>query len=311
MNPQAPLTYRQENAERYIEEMIEFLQIPSVSTQPQHAEDMRTAAEWVANQLFHSKMENIELLETGGHPMVYADWLHAGKDAPTVLFYGHYDVQPAEPFELWETPPFEPTIKEDGYIYGRGTSDDKGQMLIQLKAVEAVMQTVGKLPINVKFLYEGEEESGGQGIIKFVNSPEGQAKIKADICFICDSHMPEENDPAIIYGLRGMCAINFDLIGPSRDIHSGTNGGIINNPLNVMGHVIASLKDINGTITIDGFYDDVRPMSDEERTRLGEIGSTAEQFVKNTGAPAAWGEAGYSVVERLGAREQREAESAA
>ena len=126
MNPQAPLTYRQENAERYIEEMIEFLQIPSVSTQPQHAEDMRTAAEWVANQLFHSKMENIELLETGGHPMVYADWLHAGKDAPTVLFYGHYDVQPAEPFELWETPPFEPTIKEDGYIYGRATSDDKG-----------------------------------------------------------------------------------------------------------------------------------------------------------------------------------------
>lgn len=294
-----PSEYAQAHEARHLAELMEFLRIPSVSTQPEHNADTAVAANWLADAMQKAGLENIELIQTDRHPLVYADWLHAGADAPTVLVYGHYDVQPAEPFELWHTPPFEPTVQDD-YLYARGASDDKGQVYIHVKAVEAHLKTNGRLPVNVKFIVEGEEESGGLSLAAFI--PENTQKLKADVALVSDTGMVNPNQPAIVYGLRGMCYVLMDITGPTRDLHSGSYGGGINNPLNVLCHIIANLKDEDGHILIPGFYDKVRPLSPQERAIIAKLPLNEAEWLAETGAPVAWGEPEYTLVERLGAR---------
>jgi acetylornithine deacetylase/succinyl-diaminopimelate desuccinylase-like protein len=294
-----PAAYATQNRDHYLTQLIEFLRIPSVSTQPDHDADTRAAATWLADSMTAAGLHNVQIFDTPRHPLVYADWLHAGPDAPTVLIYGHYDVQPAEPFELWQTPPFQPTVRE-GYLYARGASDDKGQIFVHVKAAEAYLQTNGRLPVNVKFIVEGEEEMGGASLSAFI--PRHKELLAADVALISDTAMLSPSQPVIVYGLRGLSYVLLDVTGPSRDLHSGSYGGGIDNPLNVLGHLISRLKDENGRILIPGFYDKVRPISREERELLGQLPLNKEGWLKETGAPAVWGDPDYTLVERLGAR---------
>jgi acetylornithine deacetylase/succinyl-diaminopimelate desuccinylase-like protein len=293
------LAYALANQETHLNELISFLQIPSVSTQPEHDEEVAAAARWLADAMRHAGLENVQLIQTAGHPLVYADWLHAGDEAPTVLIYGHYDVQPAEPFDLWETPPFEPTVRDD-YLYARGSSDDKGQAFIHVKAVQAHLAVNGRLPVNVKFIMEGEEESGGASLHAFI--PENKELLGADVALVSDTAMISKEQPSIVYGLRGMCYLYLDITGPTRDLHSGSFGGGIDNPLNVLGHIIAKLKNENGRVCIPGFYDDVRELSATERAMLAQYNFDVSSWLAETGAPQAWGDPDYTLVERLGAR---------
>jgi acetylornithine deacetylase/succinyl-diaminopimelate desuccinylase-like protein len=295
----SPTHFADENQEKNLADLFEFLRFPSVSTQPEHRQDVADAAAWLVAQMQDAGLENAQAIETDGHPLVYADWLHAGEAAPTVLIYGHYDVQPVEPLELWESPPFEPEIR-DGFIYARGGSDDKGQALIHVKAVEALLKTEGKLPVNVKFLVEGEEESGGASLTAFI--PENKEMLAADVALVSDTAMLAPDQPAIVYGLRGMVYTMLDISGPALDLHSGEFGGAIDNPLNVLGHVISNLKDQDGRILIPGFYDDVRSLDPAEREILARNPMTEEQLLAETGAPQSWGEADFTITERLGAR---------
>lgn len=288
----------QANQQVYLDELIEFLKIPSVSTQPEHDEDVKTAASWLADKMTKAGLENVRVIETAKHPLVYGDWLHA-EGQPTVLVYGHYDVQPAEPFELWESPPFEPSIRDD-FLYARGSSDDKGQAYLHVKAVEALLQANGRLPVNVKFIIEGEEESGGESLTAFI--PENKKLLSADVALVSDTAMPKAGLPAIVYGLRGMCYLLMDIKGPRRDLHSGSFGGGVNNPLNVLGHIIAKLKDEEGHVLVPGFYDEVRPLTEEERELIAQFPFDEDAWKEEMGAPEAWGEPEYSIVERLGAR---------
>jgi len=294
-----PLDYAKTNQEKHLNELKDFLKIPSVSTQPEHDADVAKAAQWLADSMQEAGVENVQVVDTVGHPLVYGDWLHAGEKAPTVLIYGHYDVQPAEPFELWDSPPFEPTIRDD-YVYARGSSDDKGQAFIHVKAVQAHLAANGRLPVNVKFIMEGEEESGGASLTAFI--PENKELLKADVALVSDTGMISKDQPSIVYGLRGMCYLFMDITGPTRDLHSGSFGGGIDNPLNVLGHIIAKLKDENGRVLIPGFYDDVRELSLEERAMLAEYNFDEAGWLAETGAPQAWGDPDYTLVERLGAQ---------
>lgn len=294
-----PIQYAKQHECAHLAELIEFLSIPSVSTQPRHAADVAAAAEWLAQKMDSAGLEHVKVIKTSGHPLVYGDWLHAGADRPTVLIYGHYDVQPAEPFDLWETPPFEPTVR-DGYVFARGSADDKGQAYVHVKAVEAFLQSSGELPVNVKFIVEGEEESGGASLEAFI--PENKQLLAADVALVSDTAIVNKDQPAIVYGLRGMMYTFLDIQGPGRDLHSGSFGGGIDNPLNVLGHIIAKLKDENGKVLIPGFYDKVRPLTTEEREILAHFPLNEEAWLAETGAPQAWGEADYTLVERLGAR---------
>ncbi len=297
-----PLEHVRAHRDAHLEELKELLRIPSISAQPDHKGDVRAAAEWMLSALATAGMENGRLIETdGGNPLVYADWLHAGDDKPTVLIYGHYDVQPPEPLDLWESPPFEPTIRDDGYLYARGSSDDKGQVFIHVKAVEAYMKTDGRLPLNVKFIIEGEEEVGGGSLAAFIKSDASQ-QIKADVVLVSDTAMLTPAQPAIVYGLRGMSYMLIDVTGPARDLHSGSYGGTIDNPLNVLSHIIAQLKDIDGVVQIPGFYDNVRDLSEEERVMLGKRPFDEAAILDDTGAPQLWGEAAFTPAERIGAR---------
>jgi acetylornithine deacetylase/succinyl-diaminopimelate desuccinylase-like protein len=293
------LAYAGENRQRNLEELFEFLRIPSIGTQPEHNANTEAAANWLADSMRQAGLENVQVIATPRHPLVYADWLHAGPDAPTVLIYGHYDVQPADPLDLWHSDPFEPEIRDD-YIYARGSSDDKGQTYIHVKAVQAYLQTIGRLPLNVKFIVEGEEESGGQSLEAFI--PMSKELLAADVALVSDTSIVSQEQPAIVYGLRGMCYLFLDLVGPALDLHSGAYGGGINNPLNVLGHLIARLKDEEGHILIPGFYDNVRPLTERERELLATFPLDKKRWLAITGAPAPWGEPEYSLVERLGAR---------
>jgi acetylornithine deacetylase/succinyl-diaminopimelate desuccinylase-like protein len=292
------IAYARQNQPRYLSELIDFLRIPSVSTQPAHQADMEKTAHWLATAMKTAGLEHVRVIDTDGHPLVYGDWLHAG-DAPTVLVYGHYDVQPAEPFDLWATPPFDPVVRDD-YLYARGAADDKGQVYVHVKAVEALLQVSGRLPINVKFIVEGEEESGGAALAAFI--PENQDLLAADAALISDTAMAGPEQPAIVYGLRGICYALLDITGPSRDLHSGSFGGGVNNPLNVLGHIIAKLKDEEGHVLIPGFYDRVRPFTEQERNLLAHFPLDEANWLAETGAPQPWGEPEYTLVERLGAR---------
>jgi acetylornithine deacetylase/succinyl-diaminopimelate desuccinylase-like protein len=299
LNTQNALNYAEEFQEKHLDELKAFLRIPSVGTQPERRAEMEATAEWLAEAMQEAGLENIQVIPTTRNPLVYGDWLHAGPDLPTVLIYGHYDVQPADPLYLWDTPPFEPTVKGD-YIFARGAADDKGQVYIHIKAIESFLESGGRLPVNVKFLIEGEEESGGNSLLTFV--PENKELLAADVALVSDTHILSPSQPAIVYGLRGMCYVFLDVTGPRRDLHSGSFGGGIDNPINALSHIIASLKDSDGRILIPGFYDGVRPLSDEERQLLARHPFDEDVWLAENGAPKSWGEPEFTLVERMGAR---------
>jgi acetylornithine deacetylase/succinyl-diaminopimelate desuccinylase-like protein len=286
------------NYERYLDELKEFLRIPSISTLPEHSKDMQSAAEFVANRLKEAGMNRVEIFQTEGHPLVYAEWLGApGK--PTVLVYGHYDVQPVDPIELWETPPFEPTIKGDN-IFARGATDDKGQMFVHIKSVEAYFKAYGSLPLNVKFIIEGEEEIGSSNLTSFLKN--NVELLKADAVLISDTSLYDVGVSTITYGLRGLAYMEVEVIGPNRDLHSGTYGGAVPNPINILAEMIAKLKDKDGRITITGFYKDVLKLTKEERQNFKALKFSEKEFAKSIGIKKSVGEKGYSVLERIWAR---------
>ena len=284
--------------DRYIDELKALLAIPSISALPQHAEDVRKCAMWVTDEMRRVGLQNVRIIETPGHPVVYGDWLGA-PDAPTILFYGHYDVQPVDPLELWESPPFDATVR-DGEIYARGSADDKGQVFMHLKAVEAHLKQNGRLPVNIKFLLEGEEEVGSVHLDDFVRA--NKAQLASDVVVISDSAMFARGVPSICYGLRGLAYFQIDLRGTKTDLHSGSFGGAVANPAFVLAQVIAQLKDRSGRIKIPGFYDDVRPLTDEERAEFRRLPFNDTRYRKELGAPRLFGEKGFTTLERVWAR---------
>jgi len=288
----------QTSRNRYVEELKQFLAIPSVSAMPEHSGDVRRAAEWAAAEMGRVGLENVRVVDTPGHPIVYGDWLHA-TGAPTVMLYGHYDVQPAEPLDLWTSPPFEATVR-DGEIYARGACDDKGQVFIHLKAIEAHMKKAGRLPINFKVVLEGEEEVGSVNLAPYVRAH--RAELACDMVLISDTEMFDRGVPSICYGLRGLTYMQIDLRGSSQDMHSGSYGGAVANPANVLAHIIAQLKDKADHIKIPGFYDAVRALRDEERAEFKRLPFNEVAWRKHIGAPRLVGEREYTVLERVWAR---------
>lgn len=291
--------YVKQQESRFLEELKDFLRIPSISTLPEHDADVRRAAEFTAASLRSAGMENVEVISTAKHPLVYGDWMHApGK--PTVLCYGHYDVQPPDPLELWETPPFEPTIR-NGNIYARGSADDKGQMYMHVKAVEALHAVHGTLPVNVKFLVEGEEEVGGASVAKYV--AENPAKLKADVALVSDTHLYAEGLPTLCIGLRGLVYMEIEATGPMRDLHSGLYGGAAPNAVFGLVELLSKLKDSNGHIQVPGMYDDVQAPAKAELESWKSLPFSEAGFLaKEVGSTQLTGEPGFSVMERTWAR---------
>jgi acetylornithine deacetylase/succinyl-diaminopimelate desuccinylase-like protein len=275
-----------------------LLRIPSISALHEHAPDCRRAAEWLVDALREAGLEHAELCETGGHPVVYADWLHA-PGAPTVLVYAHYDVQPVDPLDLWTSPPFEPVVVGDR-ILARGASDDKAHIVAHLAAAAGLLATRGSLPINVKYLFEGEEESSSAHLDAWLDAE--RERLAADVAIISDSGFFEGNLPSITIGLRGMMYAQIDVVGTDVDLHSGGYGGVVENPANALAGIIAALKGPDGRIRIPGFYDDVRPLSDADRAAIADLPFDAEAYRQRIGVPALVGEAGYTPLERRGAR---------
>jgi acetylornithine deacetylase/succinyl-diaminopimelate desuccinylase-like protein len=287
------------NKDRLLEELFTFLKIPSISTLPEHKNDVDRAAKFVAGALTDAGLENVEIIPTANHPLIYADWMHApGK--PTVLCYGHYDVQPPDPLELWKSPPFEPVLR-DGNIYARGSADDKGQMYMHIKAVEALRAVNGTLPLNLKFLIEGEEEIGGESVAKYV--AENPAKLKADVALVSDTAMYAEGIPTLCIGLRGLVYTEIEAKGPSRDLHSGLYGGAAPNAVFGLVELLAKLKDANGVIQIPGMYDDVEAPAPAEKQSWETLPFDEADFLKKeVGSSRLTGEPGYTVLERVWAR---------
>ncbi|HLI05387.1 MAG TPA: dipeptidase [Ktedonobacteraceae bacterium] len=292
-------TYISENENRFLEDLKGWLRIPSISTLPEHVGDVLQAAEYAADQLRRIGFEQVRVIPTKGHPLVYGEWLKApGK--PTVLIYGHYDVQPVDPLALWESPPFEPTIR-GGNLYARGAADDKGQTMLVFKALESLMTVNGALPVNVRVLIEGEEEAGGESIDAYVRAY--PARLQSDVAFICDTGMPSPEMPALIYGLRGIVYTEVEARGAKRDLHSGMYGGVAPNPLHALALIIAGLKDAGGHIHIPGLYDHVRkPTAEEEAFWQQDPLHTGEALLEEMGVPQLVGENEYPPLERLGAR---------
>jgi acetylornithine deacetylase/succinyl-diaminopimelate desuccinylase-like protein len=289
----------QKNEQRLLDELTTFLRIPSISTLPEHKQDVDRAAQFVADSLKKAGLENVEIIPTEKHPLVYADWLHApGK--PTVLLYGHYDVQPPDPLELWETPPFEPTIR-NGNLYARGSADDKGQMYMHVKAIEALQAVNGTLPVNVKFLIEGEEEIGGVSIAKYVE--QNPAKLKADVALVSDTALYADGIPTLCIGLRGLIYTEVEATGPMRDLHSGLYGGAAPNAVFGLIELLAKAKNADGIIQIPGIYDDVQPPAPAELESWQKLPFSEKEFLeKEVGSTALTGEKNHSVLERVWSR---------
>src|SRR5437764_1665922 len=280
-------TFVRESQDRFLEELKTFLRIPSVSTLPEHRDDIRRAADFVADSLRKAGLENVEIIPTAGHPLVYGDWLHAaGK--PTVLCYGHYDVQPPDPLEQWVTPPFEPTIR-NGNLYARGSADDKGQMYMHIKAIETLRAVNGTLPVNVKFLIEGEEEVGGESIAKYV--AENKEKLKADVALVSDTALYAEGVPTLCIGLRGLIYMEVGAAGPMRDLHSGLYGGAAPNAVFGLIELLAKAKDAEGILRIPGIYNDVEEPSPAEIASWKSLPFEESEFLtKEVGSTALTGE---------------------
>lgn len=290
--------YIDANEEKFREELFELLRIPSVSTSSKNKPDVKKAAQFLANQLEDIGLDHVTIHETPGHPIVTAEKC-PHDDQPTVLVYGHYDVQPSDPDDLWDTPPFEPTVK-DGRVYARGASDDKGQSFTHIKAVESYMKTGTELPVNVKFILEGEEEIGSPNLIPFVKAHEDL--LSCDMVLISDTAMFGEDQPSITYGLRGLAYMEIEVTGPNRDLHSGVYGGAVENPANQLCEIIAKLKNGSGKVSIPGFYDDVEPLTEEQREAIHELPFNEEEFKKSLNLKVVDGEEGYSTHERATAR---------
>lgn len=296
--PSEYATILSKHRETHLKQLSDYLSIPSISALSKHKPDMQRAAEWTAEQLKQAGLEHVEVVETDGHPVVYGDWLHA-EDRPTVLIYGHYDVQPVDPLHLWETPPFEPSIR-DGKIYARGATDDKGQVFMHIKAAEALLEADGRLPVNLKFCIEGEEEIGSPhfgGFLKALGD-----KVAADIVVISDNPMLEKNKPNICYGLRGLCALQIDVKAAKGDLHSGLYGGGVPNAIHALSAILASFHDQDGRIAVEGFYDNVLPLTEEERESYRKLNYDETKTKEELGLKALYGEKGYSYLERVWAR---------
>jgi acetylornithine deacetylase/succinyl-diaminopimelate desuccinylase-like protein len=290
--------YLDRTAGERLEDYKAFLRIPSVGALSQHDGDMRKTADFLVQRLKDAGLDNVAARETGGHPIVYADWLHA-EGAPTILAYGHYDVQPVDPLELWVKPPFEPRV-EDGRIYARGASDDKSCVHQLLWAAAASLKTRGRLPLNIRFLFEGEEESGEQNLARWLT--DNRDELGADLAVISDSGFFDGNLPAITIGLRGIMYAQIDVVGSRLDLHSGSFGGAVRNPANALATIIAGLHDERGRVTIPGFYDEVTELSPEERAELARLPFDEAAYLDRIGVPETFGEEGYSTLERRGAR---------
>ena len=287
-----------ENQNRYVDELVELLRIPSVSTSEDHIGDVLHTADWVANRLKAAEIENVSILPTGQHACVYGDWLHApGK--PTVLIYGHFDVQPADPIELWDSPPFEPVIKGDR-IYARGASDMKGNLLLSLIGVEALLSSTGALPVNVKFLYEGQEEIGSRDLAPFVAAH--RELLACDLILCADGLQWAQFQPMICLGVKGACGLQIDLETANMDLHSGLFGGAVPNAIHALSELVASLHDKEGRILVDGFYDDVVPISDLERQLTSRVPFDEATYLSQIGVDSLIGEPGFTTYERLGNR---------
>ncbi|MGE0706246.1 MAG: dipeptidase [Vicinamibacterales bacterium] len=291
------IDYIHVHRDRYLEELKALLAIPSISALPEHAGDVKRCAEWCAQEMGRVGLENVQVMQTPGYPIVYGDWLKA-PGAPTILFYGHYDVQPVDPLNLWESPPFEATIR-DGEIYARGAADDKGQVFMHMKAVEAHLKQ-GRLPVNIKFMLEGEEEVGSAHLDDFIGGHKDL--LAADVVVVSDSAMFARGVPSICYGLRGLVYCQIDLRGSSTDLHSGSFGGALANPAFVLAQLIAQLKDRSGRIKIPGFYEDVRALSEEERKAWASLPFDERKYRKDFGIPKLFGESGFTTLERTWAR---------
>jgi acetylornithine deacetylase/succinyl-diaminopimelate desuccinylase-like protein len=295
---EAVISYLNDNFETYITELKEYLKIPSISTNDSSNKEMVKCAEFVARKLKDAGMTKVDIFPTDGHPIVYGEWIgQPGK--PTVLIYGHYDVQPADPLELWNSDPFDPVIKE-GKIYARGANDNKGQNFVHIKSVEAYFKTKGKLPVNVKFLIEGEEEIGSSNLESFIK--ENKELLKCDAVLISDTDMYAPGIPAITYALRGLVYMEMEVTGPTKDLHSGTFGGGVANPINELAKIISKLKDKNDRITIPNFYKDVLKLTKEERDNFKRLKFSDKQFAKESGVKELHGEKGFTTLERLWTR---------
>jgi acetylornithine deacetylase/succinyl-diaminopimelate desuccinylase-like protein len=297
----AALAFLRDNAERNLAQLDEFLRIPSVSADVERRDDVRRAATWVASELTRIGAEHAQLHETSGHPIVTADWLHAGPDRPTVLVYCHYDVQPADPLDEWIRPPFEPRYENDR-VFARGSGDDKGQLFMHLKAAEAWLAGTGGAPVNLRFFFEGDEEVGSEPVEEFIDAHPDL--LKADLSVVSDSDMyDDEGTPGITYGLRGIAYFEVKLTGPFQDLHSGQYGGGVDNPANVLVKLLAGLQDEHGRVTVPGFYDRVRDLTDADRAAYAALPFSEEAWRDSIEVPAAGeGERGYTLLERMSAR---------
>jgi acetylornithine deacetylase/succinyl-diaminopimelate desuccinylase-like protein len=291
--------YSRDHAERFRHELHELLRIPSLSGDPAHTDDVKLAAEWLASRLHALGIKNAKVMPTGGHPVVYAEWMGAGPDKPTVLIYGHYDVVPAVKEDGWDTPPFEP-VEKDGKIYARGATDDKGQMFIHIKALESYLEANGGAPVNVKLLIEGEEEISSPNLAPFIKKH--LDLLKADVCVISDSSMRRIEEPAVTHSLRGMTYIQVDIQGPKDDLHSGFWGGAAHNPALALVEILSKLYNPDNTIAVPGFYDDVVALTKAERDMIAKSSLTEAQFKEATGVPAVWGDKKFTIRERVSAR---------
>lgn len=292
------LEFLNKNHDKYLKELTDYIAIPSVSANPERKGETRKCAEFLVKNLTSIGMENVKLFDTPGNPLVYADWLHA-KGAPTVLIYGHYDVQPEDPVELWKSPPFKATIVGDE-LFARGATDDKGQLWIHIKSVEAYLKVEKKLPVNIKFIIEGEEEIGSKNLDPFVEK--NTTLLKSDVVLVSDTSWLDKDIPSIVYGVRGLAYLQVDVTGPKQDLHSGRFGGAVINPIQALATMISRLKDDNGRVTIPGFYDDVLELSKTEKKQFASLPFNEKAFREYVGSDYLDGEKGFSILERLAAR---------
>lgn len=291
-------TYLLEHQAQHQSELLEFLSIPSISSLPDHASDVQRAAQWVADRLTTAGLEKVQILPTGGHPVVYGEWLHA-PEKPTVLIYGHFDTQPVDPLELWTHPPFEPTIIEDR-VYARGATDDKGNMFTPILGVEALLKTEGALPVNVKFFLEGQEEIGSPQLPAFVSDQ--RDLLACDLVLSSDGGQYKEDQPQLMLSAKGLAGVQIDVRGAHSDLHSGIYGGAVPNAIHALTEILASLRDSDNTILVEGFYDDVRPLSKADRSAIAEIPFDAQAYQERIGVTALLSESGYTSQEHLAAR---------
>ena len=290
--------YLNENQDRFLEEYLDFLRIPSVSSLPEHAPDVAQAAEWVAKRMRKAGIENVEIMQTGGHPVVYGDSMHA-EGKPTILIYGHFDTQPVDPIDLWRSPPFEPEIRDDR-VYARGATDDKGNMFVPILAKEALLKTAGALRLNVKYFFEGQEEIGSPQLPGFVAA--NSDKFACDMVISSDGGQWSEDQPGLSVAFKGLCALQIDVVGPDRDLHSGAYGGAVANPIHALVRILDSMRSPEGKILVDGFYGDVRELTPEDKAQMALVPLDQDEYMAEIGVDDLYGEPGYTTLERAWAR---------